>query len=181
MDKISDEELLEWLKREDEATRSFRVDRLTFLVEEFGVPRHLALPGGFIPLYAFEEARLCFLNGQFIGCILLSQIVLEYILTGLFKMAGRDDLEKASFKLLIQEALSERIISQDEYNAFDSLRTRRNPYTHYRNATDKKGISMRIVLENKEAERIFEGYARFAIQTIFRLLKRYPFAFPNHN
>lgn len=62
MEKMSDEELLEWLKKENEATRPFRVDRLRFLVEEFGEPRHLFLPGGKIPLYAFKEARLCFLD-----------------------------------------------------------------------------------------------------------------------
>ena len=171
-------EYKEWLKKEDKATRSLRADRLRFLVETYGEPRHLLLPGGPISFYAFEESRLCFLNGQFIGCILLSQVVLEHILDGLFKMAGRDDLERAGFQLLTREALSEGYISQNEYDAFNLLRDRRNPYVHPRDPMDKKEFVRRMVMENKAAEMLFEEDARMAIQTIFRLLSRYPFAFP---
>lgn len=172
------DEYKEWLKKEDQATRSLRADRLRFLVETYGEPRHLLLPGGPISFYAFEESRLCFLNGQFIGCVLLAQVVLEHILDGLFNMEGCDDLEKAGFQLLTREALSQGYISQNEYEAFNSLRNRRNPYVHPRDPKDKKWFGRRMVMENKAAEMIFEDDARVAIHTIFRLLSRYPFAFP---
>lgn len=181
MAKVSDEELLEWLENEDEATRLLRAQRLRFLVEAYGEPHDLLLPGGLISFYAFQEARLCFLNGQFIGCVLLSQVVLEHILTGIFKMSGRDDLAKGGFQLITQRALTEGLISQEEYNAFDSLRDRRNPYVHPRDPMDKKEFSHRMVRENKAAEILFEDDAHLAMQTILRLLNRHPFAFKGND
>ena len=106
MKKLRNKELLEYLKNEDESTRFFRLDRLKFLINSYGQSRHLLFLGGPISAYAFEEARLSFLNGLFIGCVLLSQIVIEHFLAGLFRMGGRDDLEGVGFYKLINEALS---------------------------------------------------------------------------
>jgi len=107
----SDAEYLQWLMAEDEASREARLERLRWLVETFGEPRHLLFRGGPISYRAFEEARLCFLNGQFIATTLLSQVVLEHMLAGLFHSAGRDDLKGSGFKRLMKEAVKEGIIN----------------------------------------------------------------------
>jgi HEPN domain-containing protein len=175
--EYTDDRISEFLTEEDVVSRPFRVERMKFLLNEWGEPRHLLLPGGLIAAPAFEEARLCFLNGEFIACVLLSQVVLEHVLAGALKMAGRDDLERAGFEKLLREALSEGIISGEEFEAFDSLRERRNPYVHSRHPTDAGGLVRRMTAEDRELEELFETDARLAVQTMFRLLKRGPYGF----
>jgi HEPN domain-containing protein len=177
MESPSDEQLLEWLRIEDEASKPLRLARLRFLVEEFGEPRDLLFHGGPTSWYAYEEARLSFLNGQFIGCVLLSQVAVEHILSGLFWMAQREDVCKKGFKNLIDEALKERFISIEEYQSLDLLRMKRNPYTHFKGPEDNASQLRRMLNEDKDYDSITEEDAKNAIKTVFRLLDREPFAF----
>ena len=173
----SDAEYLEWLVAEDEASREARLERLRWLVETFGEPRHLLFRGGPISYRAFEEARLCFLNGQFIATTLLSQVVLEHMLAALFHSAERDDLKGSGFKRLVDEAVKERIITSEEHAAFDRIRQRRNPVVHYRDPMNQESIIYRAIREDTTIRQVLEDDAKTALSTIFNLLNRYPFAF----
>ena len=54
---ITDQECSKGLDEEDVASRPLRLSRLAVIANEYGPPRHLLIPGGFIPIQAFEEAR----------------------------------------------------------------------------------------------------------------------------
>jgi hypothetical protein len=54
------------------------------------------------------------------------------MLAGLLRVAGRDDLERATFSKLLEAAKEERLISSEELDLFDRLRELRNPYVHAR-------------------------------------------------
>ena len=174
---ITNEECTQWLKQEDVASRPIRISRLAFVTNEYGPPRHLLIPGGFVPAHAFEEARWCYVNGQFIGCVLLCQVVLEHILAGQFYLMGKDRIAESGFKNLCTEAETERFISAEERKIFDSLRVKRNPYVHPRGMDRADRIERRIMLEESDIYEILDEDARLAIGAVFRLLKRYPFAF----
>lgn len=176
--QISNDELYGWLKTEDDDSRNSRVKRLKYLVQEFGEIGYISFYGGIISYHAFEELRLSFLNGQFIGCVLLSQIVAEHILAGLFEMQNQTDLKNAGFLKLLDEAFCQKIISQEEFDAFDSIRKTRNPYVHKKEVSHKNGIVSRMIDEKKTVESLFEENACTAIKSVFRLLNRYPFSFP---
>ena len=178
MTRPTDAELADWLDAQHRESRHERLNRLRFVVDEFGAPRHLLLPGGFLTLRAFEEAKSCFVNGDFIGCILLSQLGLERLIGGLFRLSGRDDLERAGFADLLQEALQERYLSEREFEIFDGLRRMRNPYAHNRPPMHAEGLIPRVVATGKEPEELFEEDARRAIRALFSIFTRPPFAFP---
>jgi hypothetical protein len=42
--------------------------------------------------------RLCYLHGLFISCVVVAQIVIEHTLARMLSLAGRNDLERASFQ-----------------------------------------------------------------------------------
>lgn len=174
---ITDEECTRWLEDEDAASRPFRTSRLAFVANEYGPQRHLLIPGGFIPMYAFEEARWCYVNGHFIGCVFLCQVILEHILAGQFYLMGRDRIAESGFKILCTEAEIKRFISAEERKLFDNLRVKRNPYAHPRSMDSADRIERRMILEESYMDEILNKDARLAIGTVFRLLKRYPFAF----
>ncbi len=174
---MADEECTQWLEEEDSASRPFRTSRLAFVVNAYGAPRHLLIPGGYVPYRAFEEARWCYVNGHFIGCVLLCQVMLEHILAGHFGLMGKDKVAESGFKNLCAEAANERLITTEERKLFDSLRVKRNPYVHPRGMDSEDRIERRMISQGSQMEDILDEDARLAIGALFGLLKRYPFAF----
>jgi len=173
-------EFVDLIKVLDERSREGRARRMKFINDE--LPKgHLLLIGGEYTMHVLEEAKWCFVNGFYIATVLLSQVALEYILGGIFYMAGRDDLKRASFSKLLNEALAERFISEEEFKSLTKIPKVRNPYTHYRTAIDEESISMRRLEEGKQPEEIFYNDAKMVLRTVFRLLKRRPFFYPEEN
>ena len=165
-----------WLKAEDQAKFPSRLERLQFLGQQHGGPRNQLITGGLIGYLAFEEACWCFINGHFIACVVLTQMVLEHLLAGLFRISGRDDIADAGFRRLLEEAQVERFISSVEFEKFDDLRKRRNPYSHSRKPLADDSIEMRMLKSNALYEEIMEQDAREALQMLFGILQRKPFA-----
>ncbi|MEE9257374.1 MAG: hypothetical protein V3V56_09435, partial [bacterium] len=138
-------DFLTWLEDDEEKSRPYRVERLKLLVDEYGREGGRMFYGGLVSLWAFEECRLAYLHGLFLSCILASQVCVEHMLSALFRMAGRDDLERATFDSLLREARDERYLSDDEFVLFDRLRTLRNPYAHPRAPTSKDALMVRAM------------------------------------
>lgn len=175
---MDDKQIIDFLKQEDAETISVRAERLKYILEreEQG---HRLFFGGEMSLYAYQEAKCCFVAGHYIASVMLSQIVLEYIMGSFFRMVGRDDLERAKFKKVLDLALEERFITEEEHAAFDKLRKKRNPYGHYRSPVDEESIMMRRIKENKDAEDLFYQDAKLALTAVIRLLNRTLFYFPD--
>jgi len=166
----------EWLYAEDRAKFPARLKRLRFLGEQHGGPRDQLITGGLIGYLTFEEACWCFINGHFIACVVLTQMVLEHLLAGLFRIFGRDDIADAGFGRLLSEADRERLISSVEFEKFNLLRERRNRYTHSRKPLAPNSIERRTLKANVPYEQIMEDDAREALQMLFAIMQRKPFA-----
>ncbi len=138
--------LFAWLEMDEARSRPHRAERLRLLIDEYGEEGTVQLfPGGPVSALAFQEARLAYLQGLFLGCIVLCQACVEHMLAGIFRMSGRDDLNRAGFHKLLQEAWEEQFISKEEFELFGRLRMLRNPYAHPRAPGDKGGILRRSV------------------------------------
>jgi len=171
----------DWLADEDAATRPSRASRLEFVVRSYGAPRHILFPGGCVSFWAFEEAKWSFVNGQFLACVLLCQVMLEHVLAGQYGLAGDDEAKRKGFKRLCDMSLADGRITLAEHNGFDLLRRLRNPYTHPRTMDDPERIERRAMNEQRPAEDILEEDARHALVAALRLTQRYPFGFPVDN
>jgi len=68
--KKTDAELIHHLKQEDLNSPPDRLERIRFLAKALDKAGYLSLHGELSPFF-FEEARLCYLNGQFIACEIL--------------------------------------------------------------------------------------------------------------
>ena len=129
----------------------------------------------------FEEARYCFVYGQFLATIVLSLAFIEQTLAALFYMVGRNDLERAGAKRLVIEALKYNWLTQDECDYLDELRQIRNPIMHHRKLGIQPGeevksgwwrerIESRAIMENQLPHEILEQDARKALEIVFHLL-----------
>ena len=107
-----------WLRNEDNLCFEDRLSRLRWLVEHSPKKEYWTFPGGLLAESLFEEARYCFVYGQFLAANLLGLVYIERTLSALFYGAGRNDLESASLSKLLKEAHVANLV-----NSVQRLRT----------------------------------------------------------
>lgn len=176
MTLMTDADIFDWLESDEAGSRPYRVQRMRLLLDRFGQGGHIVFFGGVIPAQAFEEMRLAYLNGLYISCVVVSQVVIEHVLAGLFEMAGRTDLEGAGFQKLTKEALAAGFISQVESDGLDHLRQLRNPYAHSKPVMHQSCFIRRAAETGSPPSELFKQDAETSLAVISRLLSRYPFS-----
>lgn len=150
-----------WIVREDSAALLDRIARLDWLaancpVSEFG----FMVEGGWVSLRLLEEAKYCFVYGQFLASAILGVAFIERVIAARFFAAGRDDLERASGFDLLREALRTGWMSPDEFEQFDTVRRLRNPIVHFRRSLAPDTIEHRAVRGDTHPEVLVENDAK---------------------
>lgn len=131
---------------------------------------HLTFPGGWIAKHLYEEARYCFVYGQFLGALVLG--FAERMLAAMFLAFGRNDLQRESASALFREAVSIGWISREEQDWLDRARKARNPVTHFRQPGHQETIEYRSVRANELPYDIIEEDARHVMIVVMRLLAK---------
>ena len=160
----------EWLSQEDTVCRDHRLIRLCWLSENAPISKYWAFPGGLISKYLFEEARYCFVYGQFLATIVLGLSYIEHTLAGLFHASGRNDLKRVGITSLLKEALDYNWITQEEFDNLNHARKIRNPITHYREPGHDETVEYRADIESELPYKIIEEDAKHVMVTALKLL-----------
>ena len=143
----------DWLENEDRICFEDRLTRLQWLAERTSAGRHWLFHGGFLAQELFEEARYCFVYGQFLATIHLGLAYLEITLAALiYGIGGRDDLERASLATLLKEAVKQGWLTNEESQGLERVRNRRNAVTHFRKPLHPDTIERRAVISNQLPE-----------------------------
>lgn len=173
--------LFEWLHREHNSDIGNKAKRLRYIRRQFGVEGQIQMFfGGPVALNLFEEARWSYVNGQFIGCLLLCQSFIEATLTGQIAIAPWDcdmsdsKLEAAGFAQLIDAAEQGRLISPREAREFHWLRKTRRQYVHVKPAFSKDNFARRMVREDRMPHDLHKRDARRAIKIVLNWVQRAP-------
>lgn len=147
------------------------------LVRAYGpANRWQLVPGGTLGLQAFKESRLCYLNGCYVACVCVSQMALEQILAGIFAMEPGHKCDRAGFGELLLAAVEKDYISRDEFEAFDSVREKRNMYAHFSRPLEPGTPNRRAVEADIHPKVVYKADAEMALTALCRLLARPPFA-----
>jgi hypothetical protein len=168
----------EWVDREDRESTDERVERLEWLIANHPPIDTVLFPGGFVTQQLFEESRHCFVYAHFLASVLLSLTFIERVLAAQFYGAGRDDLKRAGIKELLSEASKLGLLSQDECDNVEKLRTKRNALVHFREYGHEERVETRsvhsIYFESTplSPEEIVANDAVDALQVVFHLLGR---------
>ena len=134
-----------WLRDEDSLCFDDRLSRLNWLADNSPAANYWTFPGGLMAKSLFDEARYCFIYGQFLATTLLGLAYIERTLSALFYAAGRNDLKRASLSKLLKEAHSHGLIGCTEFRGLERIRKKRNSYAHFRKPGDKEGIEFQVV------------------------------------
>ena len=162
----------EWLLHEDRVCFDDRVARLDWTAGLLPQAEFLTFPGDLISKYQFEEARYCFVYGQFLAVIMLGMAFLERTLAARFFAAGHDDMERASISRLLREARNRGWLTEDEYLRLDRIRLIRNPATHFRAPLSEDTIEYRALESEDLPYSVIEQDARFVLQAVMDMLGR---------
>lgn len=161
------EQLVEDLRIEDELTLEGRIDRLHFVLEEFGPPADMLLIGGIPSMFAIRELERSFINGNYLATILVAQVFIEHTFGGAYILAGEDKIGEGGFATLIDTSLRKGIITEELAEQFHELRKMRNPYTHPTSGDKAKGYIGRMKqMEVYNPEILLERDARRAIEIV---------------
>ena len=166
------------MNNEDRQCRSDRLNRLKWIIEKYPSIDISLFHGGLKSYYLFEEARYCFVYGQYIASTMLSLSYIENILASVFYASGRNDLQRARLFDLLKKAKEEGLISESEFTIFNKVRKIRNPITHFRKPSDKENIEPRVVKNNRNPYELLEEDSKTALEATSRIMSK--FSIPKH-
>ena len=146
----------EWLTNEDSQCFDDRLSRLKWLESQSPRADYWTFPGGLLAKSLSEEARYCFVYGQFLATTISGLAYIEITLSALFYGEGRNDLKRAGLSELLAEALTYGLINRTEFRALERARSRRNAYAHFREPGHKDGIERRATNEEESPYSVIE-------------------------
>jgi hypothetical protein len=163
----------EWLDHEDKCCRDNRLERLKWTMKEYPKIEIPLFRDGLKSYYLFEEARYCFVYGQYTASIMLSLSFIETTLASMFYASGRNDLERARLSDLLKEAKEKGLISEQEFIVFDKVRKLRNPLTHFRKPSDRENVEYRALEKDAHPYDLLEEDAKMALKANFRIMEKF--------
>ncbi len=162
----------EWLDREDAICGRDRESRLEWLAQMMSTREYATFPGANLTKFLFEEARYCFVYGQFIASIMLGAAYIEHTLAALLYAAGRSDLERANATTLLRQAVTLGWIDQADFEGFDNVRSLRNSVSHFRKPLHEETVEYRSLANDEMPYSVLEEDARIILRVVFKLLSR---------
>ncbi|HWB45881.1 MAG TPA: hypothetical protein VG900_10610 [Hyphomicrobiaceae bacterium] len=161
-----------WLNQEDERDRQGRVSRLQWLAARAPKSDSRIFHDGMAARVLFEEARYCFVYGQFVAVILLGVAFIERSLAARIYGAGDNALERAHLPTLLPIARERGWLTAEECARIDALRDKRNPLAHFRGLGDPTRFEWKAVLRNVAPYTVFEEDARTVLETALHYVER---------
>lgn len=160
--------LLEALAMSDQNQRAKRADRIIWLSEvQFQPP---LMMGPIDTLTVLEEARVCFVNGQFVGAQLLAAAFIEQALVDALVEKGlakpgikfQDAVRLAGEASLFESALVSRV---------EIVRKLRNPFTHRKADGHPDTFGARFRSKKQHPDLVLEADARLAMEAMYGVLR----------
>ena len=161
-----------WLIDEDSQCFEDRISRLEWLSDNAPAAEYWTFPGGLLAKSLFEEARYCFVYGQFLATIVLGLAYIERTLAALFYTAGRNDLERAGISRLLREAHAHGLIDDSEMQDLERIRKQRNVYAHFRRPGHEHSLERRAILENELPYSIVEQDATAVMTAALHMIAK---------
>lgn len=143
-----------------------RLERLKYLNRIF--PKGYSFLSGMETAYVFDEAKMTFINGEFISTIMLAQAFIEHKLQTYLASRGLIKESKKGLKSMTSYLKRNKLVNEFLLDKIDHLRKIRNPFSHLK-LDDESSISRRIFLQRKEPFIVMEEDAKEAIALMYQI------------
>ena len=156
--------LLEALSGFDEDSRLARARRIEWASSLYQSPGLVS--GEIVPLSLMEEARVCFVNGQFMATVLCATSVVEHLLVDELDARGMVN-GKSTLGPSIGAARGARIFPAEMLERLESLNSLRNPIAHRRGERDASSLASRYCRHQIHPSALMESDARFSLEVMY--------------
>ena len=161
-----------WLTEKNQMFSKDGANRLKWLISQTPRPSEWLFPGGTITINLFEAASYCFVNGQFLGAMVMGLSYIEQTLTGIFTAAGRKELENAGVELLAREAMSLAIFNQKDFEIVKEASKKRNAKFIKRKLTGPENDEFPTIGEDEQESAVYEEDGRKVMSVVIHLLDK---------
>ena len=160
--------LLDALAWYDEHSRVERAERIAWASSLYHTSGVVA--GAIVPLHLMEEARVSFVNGQFMAVVLSATSVIEHLLI--------DNLEsnlirgnKGTLAAAIECARKASAFPSQLLDDVDRLRNLRNPLVHKNADAGERSLYERYRKHEVHPATLLEADARFALKVMYEFFR----------
>lgn len=155
--------LIDALKWFDENTRVERAKRIDWASSLYQSPGLVS--GEIVPLSMMEEARVCFVNGQYMATVLCATSVVEHLLVA--ELEGTLP-EKPTFGISIDAAKKAKIYQAAMIKDLCELNGLRNALAHRRDGNDRSTLANRYLAKRVHPDAIKEQDARRSLEVMYK-------------
>jgi len=155
------------LEKSDRETIISRLDRLKWLESIFPKGYSYVMPPE--SFYVFEEARLTFINGEFVATLLLANAFLEQWLGNVLASKGYMKETNRGLSTILQCMAKTGLLHPFFANKVDRLRKIRNPFVHLKSFNHEHRLTQRIIREKRYPNSILEEDAKEAISLMLHV------------
>lgn len=138
-----------------------RLTRLKYIHKIF--PKGYSFFGQMDLLFTFEEAKHSFINGQYIGAIVLAQSFIEKMFNSFFAEQGHDKIAKRGLREMISFGKENKLIHEFILDKADNLRQIRNPFIHLKDYNYPHTLVNRMLINRTQPHQQLESDAKEAI------------------
>ena len=155
------------LIKNDRETLSARLDRLRHLQSIF--PQGYGFLSGVETAYIFDEAKMTYLNGQFVAAILLAQAHIEHRLQGYVAGRGENQIAKSGLAKITKYLRSNNLLHKFLLDRIDRLRKMRNPFSHLQDFDYPDSLSKRAIAYKYNFSETLRHDAEFALALMYEV------------
>lgn len=161
-----------WLSGTNQVFSKKGAIRLEWLMNQTPRSSHWVFPGGAVTINLFEAASYCFVNGQFLGAMVMGLSYIEHTLAGLFAAAGRQELENAGVEVLAREAMTLSLLKQGDFDIIKEAAHKRDAKLSVGKSIGKVSQGQPMIKEDEQESAIYEEDGRKVMSVVIRLLDK---------
>ncbi|MFN2524741.1 MAG: hypothetical protein ABR505_00530 [Actinomycetota bacterium] len=152
-------------ERYDRDTLEARVARLVWLNKVFPTGYGFGMP--FESFFVFDEAKMTFLNGQFIATSLLATAFIEHRFASVLAARGFVRESRAGFKRIVATLRAKGWVNSLLLDKVDLIRQRRNPFVHLKEFNHAHNLARRSVDSRTDPYELIESDAKEALTVMY--------------
>ena len=156
-----------FLAKRDKETFSKRVERINYLNKI--IPKNSSFLFSIEMNYLISEVIECFINGQFVSTIILSQSFFEQWLHNFLISKGYEKEAKKGLKVILGVVEKNKYLPKSIVNKIDEIRKIRNPFTHLKSNDYEYLLTRQTYMKQIEPDEYLLIKSKDAIGLIYQV------------
>lgn len=155
------------LERLDRATLQPRLERAQRVQRMF--PKGYSFLMSIETAYVFEEAKMAFINGQFVSTILLAVAFTEHWLGSFLGSRGFEKEARSGLKGIVACLRRHGLVQEFILGKVDRLREIRNPFVHFKPTEHPHRITRRVWAQRRDPNEILRRDAEEGLSLMYQV------------